>query len=270
MNLLFLGTGPSVAIPRSKCRCAACIDARKGSKSKRSRSAAVVTVGKTTILFDAGPDIVDQLERARIKKVDAVFLTHAHQDAAGGLRKLDAYLLASKRRTLTPVYTDPSSDAMLLKRYPKLKNLLIVPVDPDAPIRTKDTAVTPFAVLHSQKFGFVTRGYLVEGKGKSEGRLAYASDAILIPEDSLDQIEHVDVLALDGAMYLEKRMPTHFGADQSIAIAQYLDAKRLILTQIGHSYPPHDKAEKEVKAWAKQSEPEIKVDLAYDGMRVRV
>ena len=89
MTLTFLGTGPAAAIPRRGCRCSACVDARRGGKSRRTRSAVLVMDGKTAILIDAGPDILGQLKRERIRRFDAVLLTHGHSDATGGLRDLD-------------------------------------------------------------------------------------------------------------------------------------------------------------------------------------
>ncbi len=233
MRIVFLGTGPAEAIPRPGHRDASCRDARRGGKSRRTRSSALIQDGRTTVLIDAGPDVREQLRRARIGKIDAVFLTHGHRDAAGGLRWLPKTI---------PVY------------------------GPDArrPVRVGALSVVPVPVPHSFDDKFPTRGFVVNR------RLGYVSDCRGIPPRSRRLLARLDLLALDAAAYLGKRIPTHLSAEQAVDLAAGLGVRRLYLTQIGHSYPPHAAAEKAVRAYAKERHGFSAARLAYDGLRVTV
>jgi len=274
MHLLFLGTGPAEAIPRKGHTDAACLDAIKGGKSRRTRSSVFLSDGDAKILIDAGPDFREQMKRAfpsvipaqagihrmdsrfrgndKAKRTDAVFLTHAHLDACGGV--------GSVSRSV-PIYTDPITAVRLRLCHPKHTFVEFVPFKP---IRIKSVEIIPFPVIHATSPDFPTHGYLFNHT------LAYASDMKSLPPKSAALLRQIQTLVLDGAMYLNVQMPTHLSADASIQLAAKLRAKNLILTQIGHTYPPHAIAEKAVKKFAASSnlfDPQ-KIALAYDGLKI--
>lgn len=261
MNLIFLGTGPANPIPRHGCRCDACNDARAGGKSRRTRSAALLQVYDSTLLIDAGPDIAEQLSDENIKEINGVVLTHGHSDAAFGLARLNAWL-GRKNLTNIPLWTDDKTKARLVRKFKNLDNLKFQTLIPFQPIRLGKLRVTPFPVHHAKDFA--TFGFAF---GK---RLVYASDVSDIPSQSHYLVRGVKNLILDGAMYLGKRMMSHLSADQSIKIARVLGVSRLILTQIGHSYPPHRVALREVSSYVKRQRiaKPSPVALAFDGMRI--
>ena len=83
-SIIFLGTSPSIQLPSFHCSCEICNLTREGKIPSRTRSALAI-LGNKNVLIDAGPDIASQLERERIKKIDAIFITHWHYDHIGGL-----------------------------------------------------------------------------------------------------------------------------------------------------------------------------------------
>lgn len=233
MQFIFLGTGPAAAIPRPGHRDAACADARRGGRSRRTRSAAVVRGSRATVLFDAGPDIRKQLRREKIGRVDAAFLTHMHADAAGGLEHLAAL----------PIH------------LPALKKQTFL---------VGDLSVTAFPVEHAFDPAFPTCGFVVNGK------LGYVSDVRALPAASARLLRGIDTLVLDAAAYFGTNIPTHLSADRAMALADKLGVRRLFLTQIGHSFPPHDSAAAAIRAYVRQRKIKAKVRLAYDGLRFTV
>lgn len=265
MRLLFLGTGPAVALPRPGHRDPLCTDARRGGKSRRRRSAAVVSGNAWTVLIDAGPDITEQLNSARPARLDAVLLTHAHADAAGGLRDLDRWVARHWPTSTIPVFTDGMTKRRLAARHPHLKNLHFVSTPSFQPLPLKKIVIRPFPVRHSLTPGFPTRGWLF---GQT---LAYASDVAALPPRSARLLKNLDTLVLDAAMYLGRTMPAHLSADAAIRLAARLRVRRLFLTQLGHSHPPHAEAESATRRFLrdlKVNRP-ASVALAHDGLVVR-
>ncbi|OGD56405.1 hypothetical protein A2V71_04710 [Candidatus Berkelbacteria bacterium RBG_13_40_8] len=83
MLIKFLGTSSGESIPRADCDCRQCKSVDK--KDKRLRP--VILINKK-ILIDAGPDILKQLHQNQINALEAVLITHDHQDHIGGLKDL--------------------------------------------------------------------------------------------------------------------------------------------------------------------------------------
>ncbi|MCH8049306.1 MBL fold metallo-hydrolase [Patescibacteria group bacterium] len=266
MQIIFLGTGPSVAIPRKGHRDPVCSAARKGGKSRRGRSAALVFDAGKTILIDAGPDIFEQLTKNKPKRIDLVLLTHGHADAAGGIRDLSRWISKHMPGETVPVYTDVTTKRRLGNRLARENHLKFHHLRAYKTIRSGRSTILPFPVKHSFLPGFPTFGFRF---GK---RLAYASDVRLLPPKSKGIIKNIDTFVLDAAAYLKRRIPSHLGADQAIALAQELKIKHLILTQIGHTYPPHELAERQLQSYLKQQKTRrpSQVRLAFDRMQINL
>ncbi len=295
MRILFLGTGPTEAIPREGHTDALCRDARAGGKSRRRRSCALVTSGRTTILIDSGPDIFEQLSKHKPKRIDAVLLTHGHEDAGGGLRDLDDWLTQEHgMRDAIPVFTDHLTAERLTTRFGKFKNLyfsklkdytaIVIPakagiqkdkqnrMDPrvssnspeDDRTMRSGIKIVPFPVLHTHDVRYKTYGYKFDS-------FCYASDFYELPKRTKNLLKDLDTVILDGAMYLGVKMPTHMSADTTVRLANELKARRLILTQSGHTYPPHDQAEKAIIQYARAQASDFPktVILSYDGLKVK-
>ena len=87
MKLKFLGTGTSQGIPVIGCKCPVCLS--QNPKDSRLRSSALITtnLGKK-ILIDCGPDFRQQMLSNNEENVDAVLITHEHNDHIIGLDDL--------------------------------------------------------------------------------------------------------------------------------------------------------------------------------------
>lgn len=252
MRITFLGTGPSRAIPRPDHDDALCRAARHDPKSRRLRSSAIVASGGASVLIDAGPDVTAQLASRRLGDIAALLLTHAHVDAMAGVATLDRRLLALGHRI--PLIAHPGA----LRRLPKL---LALHPTPARRMRIGPLSVTPIPVTHGGP-GFPTLGYSF---GKA---LAYASDVGAIPAASRRLLMGTRTLALDAAAWIGRRIPNHLHVEMSIAIAGELGVRRLVLTQVGHTWPPYGIAKKELaRALAPECPPlPNSVVIAYDGL----
>ncbi len=272
IKLTILGSGPAIAIPRPGHTDITCCEARKpGSRSRRRRSSLLIEHRGRHILIDAGPDVLEQIGLAKIKRPDAVFLTHAHSDAAGGVDDLALFFRGTKDKPL-PLYAESS----VLHRITKISALfharpktILKTVKPKIihsykPVMLFGLKIIPLKVEHALTPGFPTVGYLI---GK---KIAYISDFASIPLRSFALLKKTEVLFLDAAMWFGTKMAAHQNAAEAISLAEKLGVKKLYLTQIGHNYPPHETAQKEITAYCRKNKIKFPVILAYDGLKIKI
>lgn len=251
IKITVLGSGPSEAIPRKNCRCPACLDAIKPkSKSRRTRSSIFLEWRGKNILIDCGPDFFEQIAREKIKRINAIFLTHAHFDAGQNAKNSGTAVFA-ERQTLK--YLERLNGKIPSKKH----------IRPDYPVKVGPVSVTPFRVRHAlREKSFPTLGFKI-------GSIVYASDVSSIPKTSEKYFRHAKVLFLDGAMWLGKKIPWHLSVEQSIALAKKFRIKKLYLTQIGHSFPPYAVAQNAVKKYCLENKIKFPVIIAYDGLKIK-
>jgi len=261
MNLTFLGTGPSTGIPKKECRDLICQEARKkSSKSKRTRSSALLKANNFNLLIDCSPDFLQQVKQERIKKINYVIITHAHRDASGGIKKLNLW---TKNKII--VCCQKQTIKKITSRYRGLNKLEFRAIKPYQKFKIKNLAITALPVKHYvlDEKNFPTLAYKFKN-------FIYCSDVIKIPTKSLKHFKDCPNLILDAAMYFKRQFISHLNTRQAIELAQKQKVKKLYLTQIGHSYPPYKIAGKEIARFVKAHKIKTKVFLAYDGLKIKL
>lgn len=241
MTVFFLGTGPSRPIGAP-------------GRSARRQTSTLFAEGGFRLLCDAGPSILNQLRRFRVPRVDAVALTHAHADAAGGLRALDRFVTAP-----VPVFVGPGVRERL--RPDRFQNLIVTTVSLGEPFLTCPFVVKAFPVLHAsdpQRFPTVGFHFRV-----GPHRVTYASDVKGVPPASRRYIRGNNLLIVDGAGWT-KDLPNHRGVLNHVT--DYLQAgnRRILFTHIGRPVPRHEAANRLLHRVTPRAA------LAYDGLRLVV
>ena len=96
MKFKFLGTGTSQGIPVIGCHCEVCTST--DLRNRRFRSSGLITTdaGKK-ILIDCGPDFRMQMLENKEDSIDAVLLTHEHNDHVIGLDDLRPLIFRNKK-----------------------------------------------------------------------------------------------------------------------------------------------------------------------------
>ncbi|MBK8227387.1 MAG: MBL fold metallo-hydrolase [Flavobacteriales bacterium] len=253
VSLEFLGTGTSQGVPVVGCACAVCrsTDAR----DRRLRASALLRVDGRALLIDAGPDLRQQLLRARVDHLDAVLLTHEHMDHIGGIDDLRALNYRMKRpmdihastHTLSALQST-FAYAFAADRYPGVPELHLHPITGRA-FEAGGVAIEKIEVMH----------YRMPVLGFRIGGLAYITDAKTIDAEEVERLRGIDTLVLN-ALRIEEHV-SHLNLKEALAMVERIAPKRAYFTHISHLLGRHDDVSRGLPG---------NVALAYDGLRVDV
>ncbi len=228
MRVTFLGTGTSTGVPVVSCRCAVCTS--DDPRNKRLRQSVLLESGDSFALIDTTPDLRAQLLRHPIPRLDFVLFTHSHADHLMGLddirpfnfRQRDSirafaspFTAKAIRRTFSYIW-DASSQIGGGK--PQLDLVEIT-----EPFECEGMRIVPIPVEHGE---WTILGFRI-------GRFAYITDTNGIPDSSMELLEGVEILALDGLRPAPPH-PTHFTVDEAVACARKIGAKTTWLIHLTH------------------------------------
>jgi len=223
----FLGTGTSIGVPVIGCDCAVCQS--DDPKNKRLRSSIYVQTPEAAWVVDTGPDFRAQCLREGIRHLDAALFTHKHTDHIMGFDDLRRFTLGAD--AILPVYAVPDTLAHLNQafdfafngqnRYPGY--FKPEPRSVTGPFQLGGTVITPLPVIHGK---VETVGFLFERGDRK--RLAYIPDVKVVPQETLALFQDVEVLVIDALR--PHPHPTHLSLEESIEIAQQVNARRTWFT----------------------------------------
>ena len=295
---MFLGTGTSEGIPRVTCltadppTCPVCTDAmRPGSKNRRRNTGIVIQREQdngppVNILIDAGKFFyqaaIEWFPKHAIRSLDAVILTHAHADSAGGLDDLrdwtntmrfaqgdeHAALLARGRDARVPIYLREQDLEIVSKTAYYLVDrtqmtsggtvaILDFQTIDNEPFDVYGTTIEPLEVPHGADYS--CNGYRI-------GDLAYISDASDIPDRVLERISDVDTLVID-ALRTKRTHGSHLTMEQAVEVAKIIRPRRTLLTDAAHGIDHYA-----MNARLRDSSINDGLDIryAYDGMSIEI
>lgn len=250
MKITLLGTGTSQGIPVMGCGCAVCTSTNP--KDNRLRTSVLIETPESTLLIDCGPDFRQQMLREKVQKIDAVLLTHDHQDHVAGMDELRSFIF--KNNAPMPVF----AEEYVLKRLKQLYHYAFsknpYPGVPSYALHK----ITP-GELHVMGFDIISIR-LQHGNlpilGFRIKNFAYLTDVNFIPEESLEKLYNLDILVIDALHH--KSHHSHFNIQEAIEVIGLLKPEKAYLTHISHSMGLHGEVEKEL--------PE-NVFLGYDGLQ---
>ncbi|MBL8003155.1 MAG: MBL fold metallo-hydrolase [Flavobacteriales bacterium] len=255
MRLTFLGTGTSQGVPIIGCRCAVCTS--PDPRDQRLRVSVLVEVNGTRILIDAGPDMRQQLLRARVTDLDAVLLTHAHMDHIGGMDDLRAISFLHDPPRPVPIYADPPTTdgvrhtyhyAFGPQRYPGVPEFAMRSIGRD-PFQVEGIEVLPVEVMH---MNMPVLGFRI-------GAMAYVTDAKTIAPAERDKLRGLDVLVLNALRKQEHY--SHLNLQEALEVVRDVRPRRAYFTHISHWMGLHAEVQRELPDG---------VILAHDGLVVEV
>jgi phosphoribosyl 1,2-cyclic phosphodiesterase len=187
---------------------------------------------------------------------DAVLLTHAHRDACGGLARLRRWW-AQRADDPIPVFAAGPTIEAVRRRFARLDHCRFVAVEAGRREHVGDLTVQPIEVPHAREPGQPTFAWRLEG----DATLVYASDVAALTRDLQTACAGADALVIDGAMW-GRQLFSHLTIDAELERLCTWPPRRILLTQIGRTAPPHERLEREVADRCPRARP------AYDGLCV--
>lgn len=220
MKVTILGTGSPEAQP--------ILFTKDKGKSRLRPSLLIQKKGKT-LLFDASPDIRQQLLHVQAKKLDAVFLTHYHFDHFWGVG--DLHQLSYVNKAQFPVYANKDVLQHIEKHLPWL-DLNLKPIQKTTHI--KDLKITSFDVKHAPYLK--TTGYAIQSQGK---RAIYVPDILDLDENAKKICKQANLIIADGQYFFGKYIDdeTHADGNKIKPLLQSLKPKQVwLLAYSNHWY----------------------------------
>jgi phosphoribosyl 1,2-cyclic phosphate phosphodiesterase len=227
MKLTFLGTGTSTGVPSIACDCETCLS--EDPRDKRLRTSILVEHAGKTILVDTSSDFRQQALRAKIRKLDAVLITHCHVDHVFGL---DDIRPLNFRYGAMPIFANEIAwfDLRRIFQYifkpthfgGGLPQLIPHTVCNKAPFCIGDIEITPLEVIHG-KLPVIAYRF---------NDFAYATDLNYISDETIAGLQGLDVLVLDCVRL--KPHSTHLGLKEALQYVERIAPKRALLTHLNH------------------------------------
>lgn len=278
--IIILGTGQDAGYPQIGCNKECCKKYwdKKIAKQKVSCLALFDPVTNQKWIFDASPDLTEQLHEAdKIQKgnLSGIFLTHAHIGHYTGLVYLGREALNAKE---VPVYAMPRMNNFLQSSGPwsqlvALKNIRLEKLKADSTIWiTNQISVTPILVPHRDEFS-ETVGYSIKTESKT---------VLFIPDidkwhkwnrDIKQLVKEYDYLFLDGTFYKDGELPgrnmnevPHPFIQESVDLFQSLSftqRQKIFFIHFNHTNPLIDKSSKEYKEVKSKG-----FNVAVDGLKI--
>lgn len=227
MKVTFLGTGTSQGVPVIGCDCASCTS--DDPKDDRLRCSIHIEVDDLHLVVDTGPDFRYQMLRAKINKLDAILITHEHNDHIIGLDDIRAFNFIHK--TDIPLFAESRVIEELKSRfhyvfnennYPGVPKVTPHEITASNMFTLKGVDIMPIQVLHGR---LPVLGFRI-------GAFTYITDANYIDDEAQELIKGSEILVLNALRHKEHH--SHFSVDQAIAMANTLGVKKTYLTHISH------------------------------------
>lgn len=258
LRATILGCGSSGGVPRIGGDWGACDPTNPRNRRRRCSLLLERFDGsrRTVVLIDSSPDVREQLLDADVGWIDGVLYTHEHADHIHGIDELR--VVSYNGRRLVDIYATARTSENLRSRfsycfetapgssYPPI--LKAHEIAPGRCVRIAGAGGVIEALPFLQDHGDIT------SLGFRVGGLAYSSDLVELPEESLPALSGLDLWIVDALRY--RPHPSHFNLDRALEWIDRVKPARAVITNM-HQDLDYETLRRELPAG---------VEPAYDGM----
>lgn len=199
MKLTFLGTGTSQGVPVIGCQCEVCRS--NDRRDRRLRTSAMVEIGESRFVIDAGPDFRYQMLREGVNRLDAILLTHMHKDHTAGIDDVRAFNFVDYPTIHTMhIYGNEATIKRIEMEYDyafaqnKYRGVPVIElhtINEAHPFEVNGISIVPIIGEHSERFRSV---------GYRFGDLAYLTDFSAIAAEEEAKLAGVKVLVINATL----------------------------------------------------------------------
>ncbi|MEO0340276.1 MAG: MBL fold metallo-hydrolase [Bacteroidota bacterium] len=226
----------------------------KDPRDKRLRTSIALKINGTQLVVDCGPDFRQQMLQNEIHHLDALLVTHEHNDHIIGMDDVRPFNF--KQRGEMPIYTIPRVQKELRhrfgyvfateNRYPGAPMIKLHTIDKSTPFEVEKIEVIPIEVIHGR---LPILGFRI-------GKFAYITDMKTIAEEEFKKLLGVQYLVIN-ALRKEEHY-SHLTLQQAIEFGGRVGAQKTYLTHVSHRMGLYEEVAKEL--------PQGFI-LAYDGLQ---
>ena len=246
-----LGCGCSLGVPVVGCNCAICKS--NNPFNKRQRSSILITdkINNTKVLIDSGPDIKNQLLQNNIDDIDAIILTHAHNDHIIGLDDIRIVSIKNGNKAID-LYANEQTMFRVLGMFNYLhlqKNINPILIKYYSEVSVGKIKLQTFKQHHHEQ---------MNSTGIRINNFVYANDVISFPDESLKYLHNADAMLVDCKNYEDTDI--HAGLGTVMKWNDIFKPKKMFLTDMSHKID-YD----EVKSKIPEN-----VQPCFDGMKILI
>lgn len=254
LTVTFLGTGTSQGVPVIGCDCEVCRSS--DPRDNRLRTSVMICRDNTRVVIDCGPDFRQQMLRSDTGNLDAVVLTHEHNDHIIGMDDVRPFNF--KNRTDMPVYASEQVIRDLKNRfsyvfadnpYPGAPRLKPIPISEKENFQVGALNFIPIAVWHGK---MPVLGFRI-------GNFTYITDMKSISPEEQEKLTGTHTLVVNALHHHEHH--SHMNLQEALAFIRRINPQRAFLTHMSHRMGLHEQVEKELPPG---------VHLAYDELKIEV
>jgi len=232
MRLSLLGTGSSTGVPQLLCRCPVCRS--NNPRNRRTRFALLFETEQTTLLVDTPFEIRLQLLAAGVKKLDALWLTHAHSDHLAGIDDLRIFSFQSGAPI--PFFALPPAIEAARHRFRYLfdgnEYTAVNFLDPHAvgnePLIFHDLMLVPILHQHGET---PVASFRV-------GDVAFLADISAIEPAEEEKLRGLNLFVV--SCTVQRDHYKHMKLDDILSLVARLAPRRTILTHMNHRFDYDD------------------------------
>jgi phosphoribosyl 1,2-cyclic phosphate phosphodiesterase len=226
LKLTLLGTGTSQGVPVIGCECRVCQS--QHPHDNRLRSAALLQHKGINILIDPGPDFRQQMLRAKVKHLNAILITHEHNDHIIGIDDVRPFNFASGEAMKVFALPRVANDLKHRFQYvfsdpiPGLPRIELHYITPNSQLQFNDLQIQAIEILHGK----------LPILGFRFGNSAYLTDVKTIPTHEFSKLTDLKHLVINALHYHPH--PTHLNVPECLELIKEINPENAWITHMSH------------------------------------